>query len=300
MRPESNLIMAALLTDSVHVRLSAPGKSLAVMIRSAFLCAALLLFLSGEGCSPAGNQAPASSGAAGGAAGNSGGSGGNGSGGNGGGSSGGTGGTGGGTGGSAAGGTGGGTGGGAPIPDAGGADTPVEAGPLPVCDYPQWKAGMHYNVGDIVMYMGKAYITTNANDGLDPTISTFFWSPYAGCMPPPPPGAVPCPILDRLAPAGQTTFQASYDAMFAAPFQGQVIHPSYTYDGLCQALNTPALAPFVRSNDLLQDRREIAAFFANVAVETAYLAYADEGGAAPTVANFHGRGSLQITGQAIY
>jgi len=60
------------------------------------------------------------------------------------------------------------------------------------------------------------------------------------------------------------------------------------------------LAPFVRSNNLLQDKREIAAFFANVAVETAYLVYVDEGGASPTLANFHGRGSLQITGQSIY
>ena len=57
---------------------------------------------------------------------------------------------------------------------------------------------------------------------------------------------------------------------------------------------------FARSNNALQDKREIAAFFANVAIETAYLVYVDEGGASPTLQDYHGRGSLQITGQVIY
>jgi Chitinase class I len=183
--------------------------------------------------------------------------------------------------------------------DAGTTDGPVEVA-LPLCQYPDWKAGTPYNAGDIVIYMGKPYIATDANNGLDPTISTFFWSPYAGCTPMPPAPAQPCLALDRLAPAGQTAFQATYDAMFAAPFQGRVIDPAYTYAGLCQALSTPSLATFAHSNNLLQDRREIAAFFANVAIETAYLAYVDEGNMPASQQNYHGRGSLQITGQAIY
>jgi len=91
-----------------------------------------------------------------------------------------------------------------------------------------------------------------------------------------------------------------YEAMFAAPFQGRVIQAAYTYAGLCKALATPALATFARGGNLLQDRREVAAFFANVAVETAYLGYVDEGNMPSSQQSYHGRGSLQITGQAIY
>jgi len=172
--------------------------------------------------------------------------------------------------------------------------------PLPICNYPDWKAGTPYKMGDVVMYMAKPYIATNPNNGLDPTVSTYFWSPYTGCTPMAPPPPETCAVLDRLAPTGKTTFQATYDAMFAAPFQGRVIQAAYTYAGLCKALDTPALATFARSGNLLQDRREVAAFFANVAVETAYLAYVDEGNMPSSQQDYHGRGSLQITGQAIY
>jgi chitinase len=183
--------------------------------------------------------------------------------------------------------------------DASAGDRPADV-PLPICNYPDWKAGTPYKMGDVVMYMAKPYIATNANNGLDPTVSTYFWSPYTGCTPMPPPPPETCPVLDRLAPTGQTTFQAMYDGMFAAPFQGRVIQAAYTYAGLCKALDTPALATFARSGNLLQDRREVAAFFANVAVETAYLAYVDEGNMPSSQQDYHGRGSLQITGQAIY
>ena len=182
-------------------------------------------------------------------------------------------------------------------------DVARDLGPPAVCNYPDWVAKMHYAQGAIVMYMGKAYIAKNANDGLDPTISTYYWSPYAGCTPPPPkppPPPVPCALLDKLAPAGQTTFQATYDAMLIPTFQGRVINPMYTYAGFCKSLDSPSASMFARSNNALQDKREIAAFFANVAIETAYLVYVDEGGASPTLQDYHGRGSLQITGQVIY
>src|SRR4051794_18760841 len=91
-------------------------------------------------------------------------------------------------------------------------------GPPPVCNYPDWSRTGSYKTGDIVMFMGKPYLCTHDNDHLDPTISTFFWSPYTGCTPPPPPPAAMCAVLDKLLPTGETTFQA----MFAAPFMGAV------------------------------------------------------------------------------
>jgi len=43
-----------------------------------------------------------------------------------------------------------------------------------------WTAGTYYNVGAIVEYPsnGDYYVATNANPGYDPTISTWYWSPY--------------------------------------------------------------------------------------------------------------------------
>jgi chitinase len=193
-----------------------------------------------------------------------------------------------------------GVGGGSIARDAAG-DAARDLGPPPVCNYPEWVAKMHYAQGTIVMYMGKAYIATNVNDGLDPTISTYYWSPYNGCTPPPPkppPPPVACPFLDKMAPTGQTTFQPTYDAMFEPTFQGRVIHPAYTYQGFCKSLDSQP--SFARSGNALQDKRELAAFLANVAIETAYLVYVDEGGMPSSLQDYHGRGSLQITGQVIY
>ncbi len=155
---------------------------------------------------------------------------------------------------------------------------------------------MPYKAGDIVMYMGKPYIATNDNPGLDPTISTFYWALYNGCRPPPPPPPVMCPVLDKLLPNGETTFKA----MFTPTFQGWVPLPAYSYASLCKALATNGLGGFVRSGNDVQDKREGAAFFANVAIETAYLTYVDESGHNAADQDYHGRGALQITGQSIY
>src|SRR5439155_15304921 len=124
---------------------------------------------------------------------------------------------------------------------------------------------------------------------LDPTISTFYWSPYTGCKPPPPPPPTMCPVLDRLLPNGETTFTA----MFTPSFQGWVPLAAYSYSSLCKALDTAGLTGFVRSGNVTQDKREVAAFFANVALETAYLTYTDESGHASSDQDFHGRGALQ-------
>lgn len=48
------------------------------------------------------------------------------------------------------------------------------------CNYPQWMQGAQYHTGDIVVYKGSLYIATHDNPGYDPTISTWFWSPYSG------------------------------------------------------------------------------------------------------------------------
>jgi predicted chitinase len=47
------------------------------------------------------------------------------------------------------------------------------------CSYPSWVAGQWYDAGAIVKYTnGLYYQATNANPGYDPTISTWYWSPY--------------------------------------------------------------------------------------------------------------------------
>ena len=47
------------------------------------------------------------------------------------------------------------------------------------CNYPNWVAGQYYATGAIVRYTnGLYYQATHDNPGYDPTISTWFWSPY--------------------------------------------------------------------------------------------------------------------------
>src|SRR5256885_4321004 len=42
--------------------------------------------------------------------------------------------------------------------------------PLPVCNSPEWTRATAYKAGDVVMFMGKPYLATHDNPGLDPTI----------------------------------------------------------------------------------------------------------------------------------
>lgn len=165
--------------------------------------------------------------------------------------------------------------------------------PLPECNYPEWSKDTEYKPGDIVMFMGKPYIALYTTKSHDPTISTFYWGPFTGCVLPPP---AKCAELDRLLPDGEVTFKA----LFAAPFMLAIPKPEYSYTSLCKALATPSLSGFARSGNAMQDKRELAAFFANVAIETAYLTFTDEGNRSPQSRGFHGRGSLQITTPAIY
>jgi predicted chitinase len=195
---------------------------------------------------------------------------------------------------------------------------PTSAGgsaPMEQCNYPAWVAMKPYVTGDKVVYLGKGYVATGDNPGYDPTVSTFFWSPLpctpvvvaAGGSTGSGGGSTTgsggagstnsCARLDKLLPMGETTF----NAMFQPPWAGHVAKALYSYSGLCTAMNSmQAFGAFANSGDLTKDRIEIAAFFAHVAKETAFLEQTDESGQPSNASDFHGRGAIQITGQSNY
>ena len=162
------------------------------------------------------------------------------------------------------------------------------------CNYPAWVAGHNYNVGDIVLYTanGQYYIATNANPGYDPTISTWFWSPYA-CSGSGGTGGT------GGSGAGFVVSEAQFDQMFPSR------NSFYTYAGLVSALSTyPA---FATTGGTTVEKQEAAAFLANVDHETGGLVYINEidqsgnycaaesyGCPAGTYA-YYGRGPLQIS-----
>jgi predicted chitinase len=172
------------------------------------------------------------------------------------------------------------------------------------CSYPAWAAMHDYKKGDKVMYQGKAFIANDDNPGYDPLISTFYWSPYdcqavsmGGSGGSGGSGMVinngDC-VLDKLLPQGETTFHS----MFIPPWQGHQEKSLYNYSALCTALK--GFGQFAASGNAEADKREIAAFFAHVAKETAFLEQTDEAGQSSTSGDFHGRGAIQLTGQANY
>jgi|GEM_PF-1636983 len=187
---------------------------------------------------------------------------------------------------------------------------------VPACTFPNWVAMMPYSTGDKVLYNGAGYIATMDNPGYDPTISTYFWSPFP-CTPVPgsggsggsagaptggggaaggPTNTDPTCPLNRLLVNGSVSF----DAMFQPPWAGHVAKPLYSYTALCQALGTTGFGAFANSGDMTKDRRELAAFFAHVAKETAFLEQTDEAGEASNAQDYHGRGAIQITGESNY
>jgi chitinase len=175
--------------------------------------------------------------------------------------------------------------------------------PVETCGFPAWMAGKDYAAGDKVMFMGKAYVATEANPGYDPVVSSFFWSLYS-CEPVSNGGSGSggsgpvindgdC-VLDKLLPAGEQTFHD----MFIPPWQGHQEHALYSYSALCTALK--GFGQFAASGNVENDKREIAAFFAHVAKETAFLEQTDEAGQGSNNPDFHGRGAIQLTGQSNY
>ncbi|HVV17933.1 MAG TPA: glycoside hydrolase family 19 protein, partial [Pseudonocardiaceae bacterium] len=157
------------------------------------------------------------------------------------------------------------------------------------CDYPQWVAGTNYVTGDIVQYPanGQYYQATHDNPGYDPTISTWYWSPYT------------CGGGGTTPPSGFVVSEAQFDQMF--PNRNSF----YTYDGLVTAMS--AYPQFATTGGSTVERQEAAAFLANVSHETGGLVYINEidqsgnycasepyGCPAGTYA-YYGRGPLQIS-----
>jgi chitinase len=143
------------------------------------------------------------------------------------------------------------------------------------------------------MYRGKPFVALYDTQKTEPVVSPYYWAPYSGCIPPP---SAACPFLDKLLPDGEATFLA----VFTPSYMSWVPLKAYSYSNLCDALKTPVLSGFARSGNSTQDKREIAAFFANVAIETSYLTFVDEKNHSASDKDYHGRGSLQITTPPIY
>src|SRR4051794_33195714 len=164
------------------------------------------------------------------------------------------------------------------------------------CNYPGWVAGQYYAVGAIVRYTnGLYYQATHENPGYDPTISTWFWSPYA------------CSGGGGNTGGGGSTggFVVS-EAQFNSMFPGR--NGFYTYAGLTDAMKKyPAFA--TTGSDTVK-RQEAAAFLANVSHETGGLVYIDEintanwphycdtsqpYGCPAGQSAYHGRGPIQLS-----
>ncbi|WP_333771614.1 glycoside hydrolase family 19 protein [Streptomyces sp. IBSBF 2435] len=129
------------------------------------------------------------------------------------------------------------------------------------CSYPSWVAGRAYTTGAIVRYTnGLYYIATHDNPGYDPTISTWYWSPYtctggtggSGGTTPPPAG-------------GFVVSEAQFNQMFPGR------NSFYTYSGLTAALG--AYPGFATTGSDTVKKQEAAAFLANVSHETGGLVY---------------------------
>ncbi|MGW5329382.1 glycoside hydrolase family 19 protein [Streptomyces sp. NPDC004014] len=124
--------------------------------------------------------------------------------------------------------------------------------------YPNWTAGKAYVTGDIVRYTdGKTYIAEHDNPGYDPTISTWFWDPYA------------CDGGSPTNPSGSfVVSEAQFNQMF--PNRSSF----YTYSGLKAALS--AYPGFANTGSDTVKKQEAAAFLANVSHETGGLVYVVE------------------------
>ncbi|WP_111557139.1 glycoside hydrolase family 19 protein [Kitasatospora sp. SolWspMP-SS2h] len=173
----------------------------------------------------------------------------------------------------------------------GGTTTPPVQGS---CDHPAWAAGTQYATGSVVKYApnGQYYIATHDNPGYDPTISTWFWSPYSctggGTTTPPP------------SSGSFVVSEAQFNQMFPSR------NSFYTYSGLVAALN--AYPAFANTGSDTVKKQEAAAFLANVNHETGGLVYTTEidksgnycdtsrsyGCPAGTYA-YYGRGPIQLS-----
>ncbi|WP_435225232.1 glycoside hydrolase family 19 protein [Streptomyces sp. Tue6028] len=123
--------------------------------------------------------------------------------------------------------------------------------------YPNWVAGKSYVTGNIVRYTdGKAYIAEHDNPGYDPTISTWYWEPYA------------CDSGPTNPSDDFVVSEAQFNQMF--PNRNSF----YTYSGLKAALSS--YPGFANTGSDTVKKQEAAAFLANVSHETGGLVYVVE------------------------
>ncbi|MGW0826602.1 glycoside hydrolase family 19 protein [Streptomyces sp. NPDC002845] len=168
---------------------------------------------------------------------------------------------------------------------------PAQGATAAACSsYPSWVAGRPYVTGDIVRYTdGKAYIAEHDNPGYDPTISTWYWEPYACDSGP-------------TNPAAFVVSEAQSSQMF--PNRNSF----YTYSGLRAAMS--AYPAFANTGSDTVKKREAAAFLANVSHETGGLVHIVEQntanyphycdwnqpyGCPAGQAAYHGRGPIQLS-----
>ncbi|MER6693280.1 glycoside hydrolase family 19 protein [Streptomyces minutiscleroticus] len=135
---------------------------------------------------------------------------------------------------------------------------PASAAAAAACSsYSSWVAGQWYAAGSIVRYTdGKAYVAEHDNPGYDPTISTWYWEPYA------------CDNGPTNPSQGFVVSEAQFNQMF--PNRSSF----YTYAGLKAALS--AYPAFANTGSDTVRRQEAAAFLANVNHETGGLVHVVE------------------------
>ncbi|MDF3036426.1 MAG: chitinase, partial [Paucimonas sp.] len=121
---------------------------------------------------------------------------------------------------------------------------------------------MNYSLGTIVKYNanGNFYKVvnsgTNGSDGTDPTISTWYWQQTT---------------CGSTSPTPTPTPTGGFAHLTEAQFNGWFPNRSsfYTYAGFVEARNYyPA---FANSGNATVDKREVAAFFANLSHESDYM-----------------------------
>ncbi|MFD7644800.1 glycoside hydrolase family 19 protein [Kitasatospora sp. NPDC059795] len=139
-----------------------------------------------------------------------------------------------------------------------------------VCAFQTWIAGTQYTTGTVVRYApnGQFYIATHDNPGYDPTISTWYWSPYNTCGTDQPSPSPSTSTSTSPNPGGFVVSEAQFNQMFPSR------NPFYTYSGLVAALN--AYPAFAGTGSDTVKKQEAAAFLANINHETGGLVYVVE------------------------
>ncbi len=144
-----------------------------------------------------------------------------------------------------------------------GGTTGGTGGTTSTCNYPQWQQGTNYRTGDIVVYQGALYIAEHDNPGYSPTVSTWYWDPYAGtCGTGGSGGTTGGSGGSGGTSSGFTSIisRTLFDQMFSHK------NALYSYDALVSA--SQAFPKFASEGTSDQKKREVAAFFANIGHET--------------------------------